>query len=72
MKLYRYIQDDIQDDNFLELLPIDIASCLYGGCLGTSRYFPPITDPSALQRWDIPVARVLSHFLDIFSDSDTD
>jgi len=71
-KLYSYLRADLDDDNFLESLPLDIAACLYSGCLANSRNFPPITDQSARQRWDLPVARVLSNFLDIFSDSDTD
>ena len=71
-KLYSNLRADLDDDNFLESLPLDIAACLYGACLGTSRNFPPITDPSAPQRWDLPVAQVLSNFLDIFDDSDTD
>jgi|GEM_PF-3126889 hypothetical protein len=72
MTLYRALEQDLVGLDPLESLPMDIASWLYGGCLGSSPYFPRPSDPSAPQRWDLPVARALSAFLDIFSNSDTD
>ena len=72
MTLYRALEQDLVGLDPLESLPMDIASWLYGGCLGSSPYFPRPSDPSTPQRWDLPIARALSAFLDIFSDSDID
>ena len=72
MTLYRALEKDLVDLAPLESLPMDIASWLYGGCLGSSPFFPRPSNPSTPERWDLPVARALSTFLDIFSYSPTD
>jgi hypothetical protein len=72
MTLYLALEQDLVGLDPLESLPMDIACWLYGGCLGSSPFFPRPSNPSAPQRWDLPVARALSVFLDIFSDSPTD
>jgi hypothetical protein len=72
MTLYCTLEQDLVGLDPLESLPMDIASWLYGGCLGSSPFFPRPSDPSAPQRWDLPIARALSSFLDFFSNSDTD
>jgi hypothetical protein len=68
MTLYRALEQDLVSLHPLDSVPLDIASWLYGGCLGSGSYFPCSSDLSAPQRWDLPVAQALSNFLDIFRD----